>query len=92
MPNSLLMSFCTPVFMGQCEPLPEMVKGVMLRARVLYRPPMTSLRRGNGKARSSSAKCSFDNMLPLSDGGAAGGPEDAGRSVSISLVPSVEEA
>ncbi|RWW42435.1 hypothetical protein BHE74_00052017 [Ensete ventricosum] len=46
MPNLLLMSFCTPVFVGQCEPLPEMVKGVMLRARMLCRPPMTSLRCG----------------------------------------------
>ncbi|RWW49540.1 hypothetical protein BHE74_00044284 [Ensete ventricosum] len=32
--------------MGQCEPLPEMLKGVMLRARMLCRPPMTSLKRG----------------------------------------------
>ncbi|RWV88749.1 hypothetical protein GW17_00049140 [Ensete ventricosum] len=36
--------------MGQCEPLPEMVKGVMLRAHMLYWPPITSLRRGFGRA------------------------------------------
>ncbi|RWV92009.1 hypothetical protein GW17_00045660 [Ensete ventricosum] len=46
MPNLLLMSFCTPVFVRQCEPLPEIVKGVMLRVLVLCQPPMTSLRRG----------------------------------------------
>ncbi|RZR86427.1 hypothetical protein BHM03_00013626 [Ensete ventricosum] len=38
MPNLLLMSFCTLVFVGQYEPLPEMVKGVMLIARMVLAP------------------------------------------------------
>ena len=46
-PNSLfILSFCTLVFVGYCEPLPEMVKGVMHRACDALPALMTSLRRG----------------------------------------------